>query len=164
MRRSNLFLNFVLAVFSIFSFSFKVAAQNSSMGPGKGPAVAGAGSKYTYPQPGKPSVYSMKSIRPAYQIPENPEKYTWLLTSKVDGRDPVTPTDNVPVYSFLFTGKRVQVGYAKVGDEIIMEDIRPVGKAVYYRYAWKGGKPPEKDGTPGDYWVSGSNIEFAGNK
>ncbi|MCX6117170.1 MAG: hypothetical protein NT027_06495 [Proteobacteria bacterium] len=137
-------------------------AQSSSFGPGKGPAVAGEGSKYTYPQPPKPTKYSMNSIRPAYQVPENPEKHVWKLTSKVDGRDPEKSTDDVPVYSFASGGKRVQVGVAKTGEDVSLDEIRPVGRAIYYKYPWKGAGG--RSSTSDDFWVSGSNIEYAGSK
>lgn len=139
-------------------------AQSSSFGPGKGPAPGTGKSKYTYPQPPKPTPYNPNSIRPAYQVPENAEKSVWRLTAKVDGRDPDKPTNEVPVYSFQGDRKRVQVGFAPAGTEIILEEMRPVGKAHYYKFAWTGGSNREGLGPSPEYWVSGSNIEYAGKK
>ncbi len=163
-----------LMLTGVFSDCFESRAygqQGTSFGPGKGPAVAGTGYKHTYPQPPKPTVYSMKSIRPAYQVPENPEKYKWLLTTRVDGREPASPSEDVPVYGFLSNGQRVMVGYAKSGEEIILEEIRPLGKATYYGYPWKAPSAAETSASskrnekqPTEFWVSGSNIEFAGAK
>jgi hypothetical protein len=152
----------VLAVVLILLCTTDLFAQTTSRGPGKGPAIKGTGSPFTHPQPPKPTVYSMNAIRPAYQVPELAEKHTWKLTSKVDGRDPPMPTDDVAIYSFA-NGRRVQMGNAKSGEEIILEDIRPVGKAIYYKYDWKAA-PANKSGPTSDYWVSGSNIEYSGKK
>jgi hypothetical protein len=139
-----------------------VAFADSSFGPGKGPAVAGTGYKYTNPQPPKPTVYSMNSIRPAYQVPDTPEKFRWVLTEKLDGRDPIGNSKEVPVYGFLNSGQRVQVGTVQPGEEVQLDEIRPVGKSIYYKYAWKG--TANKRELAEDFWVSGSNIEFAGKK
>jgi hypothetical protein len=144
-------------------FSSVAHAQMTSRGPGKGPLIEGSGkSKYTYPQPPKPTSYSPTSIRPAYQVPEDAEKSVWRLTAKVDGRDPDKPTTDVPVYSFA-NGKRVQVGFAKAGEELVMDEIRPVGRSTYYKFAWSEGKK-EVVGPPPEYWISGSNLEYSGKK
>lgn len=148
----------VIAFAPIFAF-----AQTTSRGPGKGPPEGTGKSIYTYPQAPKSKPYSMTSMRLAYQVPENAEKFTWRLTSKIDGRDPDKPTTDVPVYSFA-GGKRVQVGLAKAGEEIILNEMRPVGKAHYYNFPWSGASASAKAGPAQDYWISGSNIEYAGAK
>ena len=167
--RSDLFRTILLLTFSAFAsvlvIGSQASAQNRSRGPGTGPPIAGSGkSIFTYPQPPKPTVYSPTSIRPAYQVPENAEKSVWKLTSKIDGRDPARPTTDVPVYSFSSGGARYQAGTAKTGEELIMDEIRPLGKSTYYKFAWTGSTNKSTAGPAQEYWVSGSNVEYAGKK
>ncbi|MCX6126160.1 MAG: hypothetical protein NTV34_15620 [Proteobacteria bacterium] len=150
---------------NVLNIASEASGQTRSRGPGTGPPIAGSGkSIFTYPQPPKPTVYSPTSIRPAYQVPENAEKSVWRLTSKVDGRDPPRPTTDVPVYSFSSGGARYQAGTAKTGEELVMDEIRPLGKATYYKFAWTGSTNKSTAGPNQEYWVSGSNVEYAGKK
>jgi hypothetical protein len=153
-------LKFILL--TLLLLSTPALSQLGSKGPGKGLPPGSAPSKYTFLPPAKPTPYTMKDIRPANQVPEHQEKYTWLLTSKINGRDPDSSTSDVPVYTFE-RGKRSQVGYASAGEEIVMSDVRAIGGTMYYRYEWSGGKK-DKVGPEKEYWVSGANIEFGGKK
>ena len=139
-------------------------AQMTSMGPGKGPPTPGSGkSKYTYPQPPKVQPVPLSAMRPGSQIPEFPERYVWKITGKTYGLANDKGGDDVPVFSFSYTGQKSQVGIAKAGELITLDEVRPVGRGLFYKFAWNGA-PAKNSGPDQEYWVNGANIEFAGTK
>lgn len=145
-------------------FSNHGHAQMTSMGPGKGPPTPGSGkSKYTYPQPPKVIPVPLSAMRPGSQIPEFPERYIWKLTGKTYGMVNDKGGDDVAVYSFSYNGSKAQVGTAKAGELITLDEVRPVGRGLFYKFAWAGA-PAQGNGPEKDYWVNGANIEFGGTK
>lgn len=153
-------------VFCLFLFSTFIEplanAQTSSYGPGKASPTR---SKYTYPQPPKRTTTTApERIQPGFEVPDNPEKYTWKLSTKHLGPD--AKSTDIPVYYFdPDTDQRISVGSAPVGQEIMLEEVRGGGDSIYYKIQWTGtpktsvyiGKDPQ-------FWVDGSFIEYAGKK
>lgn len=159
----RLALSIAVAFFAL-AVATRVSAQMTSMGPGKGPATPGNKSKYTYPQPPKPQPVQLSAMQPGAQIPENPEKYIWKLTGKMYGREGATPSNKVPVFSFSYSGQIAQVGMADAGEIITLDEVRQVGRSLLYKFAWTGSASKERFGPTPQFWVNGSNIEFAGTK
>lgn len=159
----DLVLNKILALFiSMLLLAQAASAQTSSMGPGKGPPTPGSGkSKYTYPQPPKTVAVPPSSMRPGSQVPEFPERYIWKLTGKMYGMMSNKANEDISVYSFS-SGQRSLVGQAKAGEEITLDEFRPVGRSLFYRFDWKGSTAKPQNGPAPEYWVHGGNIEFAG--
>lgn len=147
----------------LFFLSYESFAQMGSMGPGKGPAP-GNKSKFTYPQPPKVVPVPLSAMRPGSQIPEFPERYIWKLTGKTYGMMTEKSSEDVSVYSFSSGGQKTLVGVAKAGEEITLDEVRPVGRSNFYKFAWKGTAAKDKFGPSPEFWVNGANIEFAGVK
>lgn len=160
-------MRFLFVVIGWFALTFATTrgfAQMTSMGPGKGPPIPGSGkSKYTYPQPPKVVPVPLSAMRPGVQIPEFPERYIWKLTGKTYGMANDKGGDDVIVYSFSYNGSKSQVGTAKAGEVITLEEVRGVGRGLFYKFAWSGA-PAQGSGPEREYWVNGANIEFAGTK
>jgi hypothetical protein len=152
-------------LFSFLIFCAEVChGQTSSFGPGKGPSKPGMKSKYTYPQPPKASAWGPEKIQPAYEIPENPEKYIWKLTTKNFGAD--SKSQDVPVFTFdPYNGRRTIVGSIKVGAEITLDEVYGASGRQYYKVNWNGApNNPASVAKEPDYWIEGGYIEYAGKK
>lgn len=160
MISKSIFMRIALTLCAISSFN-EGSAQTSSMGPGKGPPTPGGGkSKFTYPQPPKTVPVPLSAMHPSAQIPEFPEKYIWKLTPNAYG---VTDTGKeIAIYSFSYKGQKSRVGSGKPGDIVTLDEVRPVGKGLFYKITWADAPAKQPNAPEQEYWVNGANVEFGG--
>lgn len=122
--------------------------------------------------PSKPSsssrkkidTYSPENINPDNDVPLNPERYIWKLSTKRSTLD--KNSKEVPVY--MFNGdshERVAVGGAPIGELITLDRIRLYGHRHFYRYNWTAStQESQKFGPSATFWIDGMNIDYAGKK
>ena len=92
-------------------------------------------------------------------MPENPERWRWVLTNKVGGT--AISSGRVPV----FGDDGGLLGSLDVGTEIKLERVSSRGKRLFYAVPWTENSSPgrnTRDQKVG--WVEGNLIELAGPK
>jgi hypothetical protein len=135
-------------------------AQTSSRGPRKGPAPGESWGKQTFPTPTHARTPERKTPEsPGKSVPENPERWRWVLTNKVGGT--AISSGRVPV----FGDDGGLLGSLDVGTEIKLERVSSRGKRLFYAVPWTENSSPgrnTRDQKVG--WVEGNLIELAGPK
>ena len=106
---------------------------------------------YTYPMPPHEHPADPMHVNPAFQVVENPERYTWKITGKIQGKQ--VYAQSVPVYSFGEDGydRPTRVGEIPVGTEVKLDAFRRVGNLIFYAVPYPASKLP--------VYVSGQVIE-----
>lgn len=112
----------------------------------------------------KNEAYSPENIHPDNEVPLNPERYIWKLSTKRATLD--KNSKEVPVYMFDGDSReRVAVGGAPIGEIITLERIRSYGHRHFYGYNWSAGaQGTKKFGPSATFWIDGMNIDYAGKK
>lgn len=112
----------------------------------------------------KIEAYSPENIHPDSEVPLNPERYIWKLSTKRATLD--KNSKEVPIY--MFDGdshERVAVGGASIGETITLDRIRLYGHRHFYRYNWTPStQESQKFGPSATFWIDGMNIDYAGKK
>ena len=112
----------------------------------------------------KIETYSPENIHPDSEVPLNPERYIWKLSTKRATLD--KNSKEVPVY--MFDGdshERVTVGGVPIGELITLDRIRLYGHRHFYRYNWTlSAQESRKFGPSATFWIDGMNIDYAGKK
>lgn len=152
------------SLLTLLLFSEVGQAQTSSYGPGKGAPQPGMKSIYTYPQPRKPTPVGPEKMLPAFEVPDQPEKYIWKLSTKVLG--PNARDTKIQIWTFdANNGRRISVGSIDAGSEVLLEEFRVSGNRNFYKVKWSGTVPEGiAAGKDPDFFVDGAFIEFAGKK
>ncbi len=107
---------------------------------------------HTYYQPPKVKPADPMRVSPAYEVPQDPEKFTWKVVGTIGGKT-VYPSA-VPVYDFT-DNHRGRVGEIPIGTEVKLDFFRPVGSVHYYQIPWEGPGPKL-------VWISGLYIAPSG--
>lgn len=112
----------------------------------------------------KNEAFSPDKIRPDSEVPLNPERYIWRLSTKRATLD--KNSKEVPVHMFDdISNERVVVGSAPVGESINLDEIRMYASRHFYRYNWSGrAQGAKKFSSRATFWVDGMNIDYAGKK
>jgi len=112
----------------------------------------------------KSDAFSPERFRPDAEVPINPERFVWKLSTK---RSTLAKnSDEVPVYAFDSDfGRPFAVGSVKVGEVITLDEFRLDARRNYYRYPWEKNAttkvPLSRSAT---FWIDGINIDYAGKK
>lgn len=109
--------------------------------------------------------FSPENFRPDTQVPPNPERFIWKLSTKRSTL--VRGQSDVPVYAFdAKDGRdgRYTVGTTQVGEPVTLDEFRVSGRRNFYRYQWQGRAKGPALGSNTAFWVDGINIEYAGKK
>lgn len=106
--------------------------------------------------------FTPENVRPDTQVPPNPERFVWKLSTKRSTL--ARGQSDVPVYAFDAQNVRYTVGTTKVGGPVTLEEFRVAGRRNFYRYQWQGRAKGPSLGSNATFWVDGINIEYAGKK
>ena len=106
--------------------------------------------------------FSPENFRPDTQVPPNPERFIWKLSSKRSTL--ARGQSEIPVYAFDTQDGRYTVGTTQVGETVTLEEFRVAGRRNFYRYQWQGQAKGPALGRDAAFWVDGINIEYAGKK
>lgn len=111
----------------------------------------------------KSDAFSPERLRPDAQVPLNPERYIWKLSTK---RASTSKNSEIPVYAFdEDSGRPFSVGSVKAGEVITLDEFRMRGRRNYYRYPFeKNATRPSHLGRSVTFWVDGMNVDYAGKK
>lgn len=112
----------------------------------------------------KSDAFSPERIRPDAQVPLNPERYIWKLSTKRASNS--KNSDQIPVYAFDEDSDRLfSVGSVKAGEVITLDEFRMRGRRNFYRYPFeKNATRPSHLGRSVTFWVEGINVDYAGKK
>lgn len=108
--------------------------------------------------------FSPERFRPDTEVPINPERFVWKLSTK---RSTLSKdSDEVPVYAVDSDfGEPFTVGTAKVGEVITLDEFRLEGRRNFYRYSWeKNATTKVRLSRSATFWIDGINIDYAGKK
>lgn len=122
-------------------------------------------SKSGRPRVKKIEAFSPENIRPDSEVPLNPERYIWKLSTKRATLD--RNSSEVPIYMFDDEShQRVAVGSTPVGEVITLDRIKLYGHRHFYGYNWNGDARgvQKKLGPSAAFWVDGMNVDYAGKK
>ena len=148
---------FILSLSLVMGWFGQAAAQTSSRGPRKGPAPGEPWGKQTFPAPVHARTPASKTPEsPGKSVPQNPERWRWVLTNKVGGA-PIS-TGKVPVYG----DDGALLGALDAGTEVKLDLVSARGKRLFYAVPWNQveGASGASKGRLG--WVEGNLIELAG--
>lgn len=112
----------------------------------------------------KSKAFSPERFRPDAEVPINPDRYLWKVSTK---RSTLAKNSNeVPVYFFGSAfDKPSTVGSLKVGEPIVLEEFRLYGRRHFYRYPWKKNATNSvASSRSATFWIDGMNIDYAGTK
>ena len=116
-------------------------------------AFGKSGIYYTYPMPRKTTPTDPLRINPAFQVPDHPERYVWVIDGKIGSKEVFK--EQVPLYSFK-NGLGTPAGSIPVGTEVTLDYFRRAGKVTYYAVV----TPETKDVNPvTTLWVSGVFVK-----
>ncbi len=134
------YISFIFAVLLILFSGKSVAAGNSKF-------------YYTYPMPRKVTPTDPLRIHPAFQVPDFPERYVWVVDGKIGSKE--VHKDQVPLYSFK-DGPGTPAGFIPVGSEVTLDYFRRAGNVIYYAVV-----PPETKSVDPNMvlWLSGQFIK-----
>jgi hypothetical protein len=112
----------------------------------------------------KIETYSPENIHPDSEVPLNPERYIWKLSTKRSTLD--KNSKEVPIYMFAGDGhERVAAGGAPIGELITLDSIRLYGHRHFYRYNRTASEQESRKFGPSvTFWIDGMNIDYAGKK
>lgn len=123
-----------------------ILATVSSLGAGP---LRYKGKPYlTYPMPPKSTPDDPLKVVPAFQVPEEPEKFIWKLTAPKHAMG----ITEVPVFSVNDRGDPSKVGVLPIGTIVQLDKFWAHGKIHFYSVPWQGGLG----------WISGAFIAPAG--
>jgi len=89
-------------------------------------------------------------VYPGVEIPQNPERYKWQITNKVNGK-PISSDGSVKAYHFAaeYGGGGSAAGFVTDGTPITLDEVKLVGHSHFYSITVNGKK----------LWVNGLYIK-----